>query len=160
MPKSTKNQIWENNHLQITISISKQIEETGKMPTKNQIAEDSGLSRQTVYKHLSGYAEHPLYNEQIKQFKFMSDRVLAKVIKLAAQGDVKAARLYFDVMGNLNRFPTPKNTLIQTQNNNIQINGTVLSQETIKYLNPEQLNMIEGILKAALPQPKKLPKNP
>jgi hypothetical protein len=48
------------------------------------------------------------------------------------------------------------NTLIQNQNNYIQINGTVLSQETIKHLNPEQLNTIETILKTALPQPEVL----
>jgi len=40
--------------------------------------------------------------------------------------------------------------LIKNQNNYIQINGTVLSQETIKHLNPEQLNSIESILKTAL----------
>lgn len=151
IPKDAKNQLWENNHYLITVAISKHIDDYGKMPTKNQIASDSGLSRQTVYKHLNGYAEHPLYAEQLAQFKFMADRVLAKVIKLAGQGDVKAARLYFDVMGYLGR-DSSSNTLIQTQNNYIQINGTVLRQESIKRLNPEQLNTIETILKTALPQ--------
>ena len=52
-------------------------------------------------------------------------------------------------MGNLNG-QAPNNTLIQNQNNYIQINGTVLSQETVKHLNPVQLNSIETILKEAL----------
>lgn len=121
--------------------------------TKNLIAIESGLSRQTVHKHLDGFVDHPLYTSQLQQFKFMADRVLAKVIKQAAQGDIKAARLYFDVIGHLSGSST-KNTLIRTQNNNIQINGTIISQETIKYLNPDQLNVIEGILKASLPQTK------
>jgi len=56
-------------------------------------------------------------------------------------------------MGQMNNGQTPNNTLIQNQNNYIQINGTVLSQETIKHLNTEQLNIIETILKTALPQP-------
>lgn len=155
LSKDVKNQLWENNHYLITAAISKHIDDYGKMPNKNQIASDSGLSRQTVYKHLNGYAEHPLYAEQLTQFKFMADRVLAKVIKLAGQGDVKAARLYFDVMGYLVR-ETSSNTLIQTQNNYIQINGTVLRQESIKRLNPEQLNAIEAILKTALPQMEKM----
>jgi len=34
--------------------------------------------------------------------------------------------------------------------------GTVLSQETLKHLNPEQLNTIESKLKTALPQPEVL----
>jgi hypothetical protein len=63
-------------------------------------------------------------------------------------GDIGAAKLYFNVMGHLQ--PTPSNTLIQNQNNFIQINGTVLSQESIKSLNPEQLNSIESILKTAM----------
>ena len=90
-----------------------------------------------------------MYSEQLNEFKFISDRVLAKVIKLAGQGDVKAARLYFDVMGNLIG-QASNNTLIRNQNNYIQINGTVLSQETIKHLSSEQLNNIESILKAPL----------
>jgi hypothetical protein len=149
IPKDVKNQFWENNHYSITAAISKHIEESGKMPTKNQIAMDTGLSRQTVHKHLSGYAEHPLYAEQLNQFKFMADRVLAKVIKLAGQGDVKAARLYFDVMGYLNGHHS-SSTLIKNQNNYIQINGTILSQETIKRLTPDQLNIIEAILKSPM----------
>ncbi|WP_123863379.1 hypothetical protein [Chryseobacterium rhizosphaerae] len=39
------------------------------------------------------------------------------------------------------------NTLIQNQNNLIQIGGTVLNQETIKNMSPEQISTIEGILK-------------
>jgi hypothetical protein len=149
IPQDVKNQIWENNHYMITAAITKHIEESGKMPTKSQIANDTGLSRQTVHKHLSGYAEHPLYAEQLNQFKFMADRVLAKVIKLAGQGDVKAARLYFDVIGCLNG-QSSSNTLIRNQNNYIQINGTVLNQETIKRLTSEQLNTIEAILKSTI----------
>lgn len=63
-------------------------------------------------------------------------------------GDIGAAKLYFNVMGHLQ--PTPSNTLIQYQNNYIQINVTMLSQESIKSLNPEQLNSIECILKIAM----------
>jgi predicted transcriptional regulator len=151
LPTETRNELWENNHYSITVAISKLIEDYGKMPTKNHIARETGLSRQTIHKHLNAFQEHPLYAEQIKQFKFMADRVLAKVIKLAVQGEgnIKAARLYFEIIGGLNN---QSNTSIKTQNNFIQINGTVLSQETIKQLNPEQLNTIENILKTALPQ--------
>jgi NADH-quinone oxidoreductase subunit B len=72
---------------------------------------------------------------------------LAKVFQFAVNGDTGAAKLYFNVMGVMNNGQSPNSTLIQNQNNFIQINGTVLSQETIKNLNPEQLNTIEGILK-------------
>ena len=83
----------------------------------------------------------------------------APAISLAINGDTKAAKLYFSVMGDLNNDHPLNNTLIQNQNNYIQINGTVLSQEAIKQLNPEQLNTIESILKEALPKPEVLEVN-
>ena len=39
-----------------------------------------------------------------------------------------------------------KNTMIQNQNNFIQINNTVLSQDKIKELSPDQLKQIEVII--------------
>jgi len=151
LPKSMKNQLWEYNHNQITYAISTLMQELGRMPSKNEIAVKSELSRQTIYKHMNDYASHPQYLQQIEQFRFMTSKVLARVFQFAVNGDVAAAKLYFNVMGNLNG-QLSNNTLIQNQNNYIQINGTVLSQETIKRLNPDQLNTIENILKTALPQ--------
>lgn len=153
---STKNQLWECNHNQITYAISTLMQEYGRMPTKTEIATKTELSRQTVHKHLKEYTNHPQYLGQIEQFRFMTSKVLAKVFQFAVNGDTRAAKLYFNVMGFMNNGQAPNNTLIQNQNNYIQINGTVLSQETIKHLNPEQLNTIETILKAALPQPEVL----
>ena len=79
----------------------------------------------------------------------MTSKVLARVFHFAVNGDIQAAKLYFNLMGFINNGQTPNNTLIQNQNNYIQINGTVLSQETIKQLTTEQLNVIESILKKA-----------
>jgi len=154
--ESTKNQLWESNHIQITWAISTLMQEYGRMPTKTEIATKTELSRQTIHKHLKEYTNHPQYLAQIEQFRFMTSKVLAKVFQFAVNGDTGAAKLYFNVMGFLNNGRTANNTLIQNQNNYIQINGTVLSQETIKHLNPEQLNTIETILKAASPQPETL----
>jgi len=149
LPEDTKNQLWENNHFQIVQSMTKLLEDFGKMPTKNAIANATGLSRQTVYKHLNGFAENPLYFEQLQQFKIMADRILGKVIKAASLGDMKAARLYFDVIGHYNAH-SEKKVLIKKQNNYIQINGTILSQEAIMQLNEKQLSKIEAILKTAI----------
>jgi predicted transcriptional regulator len=154
--ETTKNQLWENNHSQITWAISALMQENGRMPSKTEIANKIDLSRQTVHKHLKEYANHPEYLEQIEQFRFMTSKVLAKVFQFAVNGDIGAAKLYFNIVGFMNNGQHSNNTLIQNQNNYIQINGTVLSQETIKHLNPEQLNTIETILKTALPQPEVL----
>lgn len=148
---NTRNQLWEYNHNQITWAISTLMQEYGRMPTTTEIADKTELSRQTVHKHLKEYKNHPLYLEQIEQYRFMTSKVLARIFKFAVNGDVGAAKLYFNIVGVGNNSQTLNQTLIQNQNNYIQINGTVLSQETIKHLNPEQLNSIEQILKTALP---------
>ncbi|WP_299756736.1 winged helix-turn-helix domain-containing protein [uncultured Pontibacter sp.] len=151
MSKDSKSHNWESNHNQITYAISTLMQDYGRMPSKTEIATKTGLSRQTVHKHLKEYATHPIYLEQLEQFRFMTDKVLARVFKYAVNGDVSAAKLFLTMMTPA----TPKqngNTLIQTQNNYIQINGTVLSQEALQQLSPEQLNDLEEILKTALPQ--------
>ena len=154
LPNSTKNQIWENNHVLITNAIANIIREYHIMPTKSAIAEKTGLSRPTVDKHLSEYTSNPQYLQQIEQFHFMSNKVLARVYQFAVDGNIKAARLYFDIIGRMGYQPN-NTTSIKTQNNYIQINGTVIDQDTIKRLNPEQLSTIEKILKA-LPQVEKV----
>lgn len=149
--ENTKNQLWEYNHNQITWAISTLIQDYGRMPSKTEIAVKTELSRQTVHKHLKEYKDHPLYLGQIEQFRFLTSKVLARVFDFAVNGDTGAAKLFFNIVGVANNSQTLNQTLIQNQNNYIQINGTVLSQETIKHLNPEQLNSIEQILKTALP---------
>jgi biotin operon repressor len=150
--EESRNRLWENNQNNITWAIATLIQEGGRMPSQTEIALKTGLSRQTVNKHLKEFASHPLYLEQVEQFRFLNSKVLAKVYHFAVNGDTGAAKLYFNVMGCLNGGQSSHNTLIQNQQNNIQINNTILSQETVKHLNPEQLNTIEEILKTALPE--------
>jgi DNA-binding phage protein len=152
MGKDFINYYWELNHNAITAAMSTLMQSYGRMPTKTEIANDTGLSRQTVHKHLKDYATHPIYLEQSEQYKFMTDKVLARVLKYAVNGGVSAAKLFLNIMAPA-RSKQNSNTLIQTQNNYIQINGTVLSQEALQQLSPEQLNNLETVLKTALPQP-------
>ena len=102
MPTSVKNQIWERNHNTITATISNLMQEYGRMPTASEIATESGISRQTITKHLREYGNNTLYLEKKEQFRFMTDKVLAKVFQFAVNGDIGAAKLYFNVMGCLN----------------------------------------------------------
>ena len=146
----TKNEMWESNHFQITCAISTLMQEYGRMRSKTELAAKTELSRQTIHKHLNEYSNHSQYLGEVEQFRFMTSKVLAKVFKFAVNGDMRAAKLYFNVMGNLNNGQTSNSTLIRNQNNYIQINGIVLDQEAIKQLNPHQLNIIEGILKTAI----------
>ena len=150
IPQSGRNALWEKNHNTITANISNGMQEYGRMPSMYELESKTGLSRQTISKHLKEYSTHPLFLEQAELFKFMHAKILANLFKYAVTGNVKAARLFYEVTGGLDD-SRGKGTHIQNQNNYIQINGTVLSQETIKQLRPEQLNSIEAILKNALP---------
>ena len=144
VPASTKSGIWEHNHLVITSAISNFMRLHGIMPTKNAIAEETGLSRQTVAKHFTAYRSHPEFIAEMEQFKFMSHNILANVFKYASNGDMRAARLYFEMVGTINK--QPAGTVVNAQNNYIQINNTILNQETLKQLSAEQLNQIEKIV--------------
>ncbi|MDB5087531.1 MAG: hypothetical protein JWR09_1525 [Mucilaginibacter sp.] len=144
IPANTKNQFWEHNHFLIGRAINKLMREYGFMPSKSAIAEETGLSRQTVTKHLKDYKTNPEYLAEIEQFKFMAPKVLGTVFKFATNGDVKAARLYFEMIGAINK--QRSNTVVNEQTNYIQINNTILSQENLKQLSVEQLNQIECIV--------------
>ncbi|WP_419868715.1 winged helix-turn-helix domain-containing protein [Chryseobacterium sp. CT-SW4] len=150
MDPRTKNEIWEFNHINMMWGISALIQEKGRMPNKTEIANKIGISRQTVHKHLKEYKESPYYKDFQAQFEIMHSKIMTTVFQLAVKGDIKACRLYLECIGGLKGSSSgnsSNNTLVQNQNNYIQINGMVLSQETVKNLNPEQLNTIEGILK-------------
>jgi hypothetical protein len=145
LPVTTKNNFWEHNHQRIGDAVSAYMQRYGTMPTKNAIAEQTGLSRQTVAKHFKEYNAHPEFAAQTEQFKFMSHTVLANVFKYATNGDIGAARLFLQMVNPQSKQPT--GTVVNKQNNYIQINNTILSQETLKQLSVEQLNQIENIVK-------------
>jgi hypothetical protein len=154
IPASTQQQVWESNHYNITAAISKLMEEHGCMPSKNSIVEVTGLSRQTISKHLKEYKTHPGHTAEMEQFKMMTPKVMAKVFKFAVNGDMRAARLYLEMVGAINK--RQGNKVVNEQNNYIQINNTILSQETIKRLSAEQLNQIESVVTLVLPEGEKV----
>ncbi|MEO8887084.1 MAG: hypothetical protein ABI367_13555 [Mucilaginibacter sp.] len=144
MPGHAKNDIWEYNHAVISTVISNYMHKHGVMPGKSTIAEETGLSRPTIDKHLIAYRQHPEFIAEMEQFKLMSNQILVNVFKYASNGDIRAARLYFEMVGTLNK--QPAGTVVNAQNNYIQINNTILSQEKLKQLSDEQLTQIENIV--------------
>ncbi|TLX23954.1 hypothetical protein FE904_19595 [Chryseobacterium indologenes] len=153
MHPRVKNELWEKNHINIMWGINILIKENSRMPTKTEIAHKTGISRQTIYKHLKDYKDNPYNKEFEQQFSFMYPKLMASLFRFAIEGDMRAAKLYMESIGALktpssgNDGNNMNNTLIQNQNNYIQIGGAILNQDTIKNMSPEQLNTIEGILK-------------
>jgi hypothetical protein len=142
---NTKAEIWEHNHRLVNRAISGYMQQHGVMPAKSYLARETGLSRPTIAKHFKEYKRHPEYTAEMEQFKFMAPNVLAGVFKSALNGDMRAARLYLDMVGATGK--QPANTVINEQNNYIQINNTILSQENLEQLSAEQLNEIENIIR-------------
>ena len=85
----------------------------------------------------------------MQKFRFLSSKVLAEVSKSALAGDPGSQKLFFNVLGMLGNGNGQK---IRTQNNYILINGLTIDQETIQRLKPDQLAIIENVLKSAIPQ--------
>jgi hypothetical protein len=108
---------------------------------KIDLAQRIGLSRQTLHKHFKEYKDKPLYKDHMEKFQFMTEKLIAKMFQFALRGDVKAGRLYFDMIGQMGR-----ESVIKNQTNYIQVNNLVISEEKLKALRPEQLAIIEDIL--------------
>lgn len=140
-----QNEFWEYNHRLITDAISKLMCTYCAMPSKSAIARETGLSRQTVTKHLKEYKTKSDYIEEMDRFNVMTSKVMASVGKSAMNGDMRASRLYLEMVGAVNK-KSPGGMVVNEQNNYIQINNTILSQENLKKLSAEQLNQIELIV--------------
>ena len=145
--------MWEINHEKINNAINAFVHKCGTMPTKSHLVNETGLSKATVYKHIQSLKASPLLNEQNEYFALMTKQVLGKVLQTALHGDMAAAKLYLNTMSKQNT-GTGSDIVINNQNN-IQINSTILNQQTIQQLKPEQLQQIEEIIKRSLAEKNK-----
>ncbi len=74
----------------------------------------------------------------------MAGQVLSQVLRAALSGDMSAAKLYLETSKTVNEAPgTGKMT---AQQNYVQINNTVINQQIIQQLRPEQLERIEQFI--------------
>lgn len=133
-----KNQLWEHNHASIRRAISKFICENGRAPLKNEIAEETKLSRQTIAKHLKEFSSSEEYEELQNEFKLLNHQVLGQVYRYAIDGNIKAARLFFEMTGSLGQ--------AKAKNVFIMINNIRVDENMIKKLPQEAVIAIEAII--------------
>ncbi len=150
-PKA-KNVLWEKNHSAIQQALSAYVSQHGRMPNKTELAEYAGLSRYTVHKHFKEYMHAATLDEQKEHYQLSITLVVDSLLKAALKGNVKAGITYLQLMGKM----PGGSTTIQTQNN-IQLNKTVINQQTIQQLKPEQLQQIEQIINDTQPKPEEEP---
>jgi hypothetical protein len=138
-------QLWEGCHGKITNAIIAYLCEYGTMPSQSYIAEATGLSRKTVHKHMDTFSASTARKSMTNSFGMMKDVVLAQILKAAIHGDLKAAKLYMEASKTLSG-QEDKPQKGAKQNNYLQINNTIINQQIIQQLKPEQLHRIEEII--------------
>ena len=138
---SEKELLWEKNHAKISSAIVDHLFEQSTMPPKSLIADITGLSRETVYKHMRTLTETPAQHDQADSFGLIAEHVLAQVPKAAPAGDLSAAKTFLNTAKTFRQSGSEK--AAGKQNNYIQINKTIINQQVIQQLKPEQLNGIE-----------------
>jgi hypothetical protein len=151
--------IWEANHSMILSTIAGFVRQYGLIPSAARIARQTGISRKTVTKHLKEYKQGRQEEEQQAQHSIMKDAVIGRILSQALDGDLKAAKLYlstFSEAGASENNSQPHSNIVNQQNNFLQINGVVVSQETLKQLPPEQMQQLESILTSVSSKQSKL----
>ena len=138
-------EIWEFNHSKIAVIVERYIKENGAIPSVASIAYDTKLSRKTVSKHLAAFTGSTALKDKKNAMAIVMMQVMGKVSQQALRGDLKAARLYYDMANTPQKPESPASK----QNNYIQINNTLLNQQIIQLLEPEQLAQIEQIIAKA-----------
>ena len=137
-----KDFIWEHNHAKINTVIRMHVKAFGTVPNKAAIAAECGLSRKTVHEHLREIDGSEAWTDQKGAEKMLNQNIMGTVMKAALNGDLKAAKLYLETT----KARKGGEATINNHNNYVQINKTVINQQVIQQLKPEQLKLIEQII--------------
>ena len=114
-----RTQAWESNHIAITKAMAHLIRQNERWPTKAELAEETGLSRPTIYIHLKEFDRQDVMGAELEELKFMSSEILARLIESAIGGDMKAMRLSFEVMGILKKGKSSAGTEAQKRDTGV-----------------------------------------
>ena len=148
----TRNATWHNNHLKILdalVQLKGEVNIKGntvqselQMPSARQIAEHTGLSYGTVYKHLAKLADNEYYKQHLNKFWILAEHLLMKMSHLASYGDANATRLFMYILtkshDRLNKAENCKQY--------IQINNLILTQDHLEQLPRQELKRIEKMV--------------
>lgn len=135
----TKNKLWEINHSSVLWAISDLTIKNSRFPTRYELSKHTGLSHQTISKHIKEYFGSDQYCQNKNEIILMREKVLAVVYKHAFNGDMKAARVFLE---STSQFVQP---VINNHTNYIQVNGFMVTQEKVKELPPDKLDQIHRI---------------
>lgn len=136
---------WQVNKTRIENVIHNYILTKNRIPAHCEIEERTGLSRQTISKHIKEGVTSNLYQEELNSFRLMTMNLLGCLYKLGIERkDVRAIKVYLDYFKEPTAGVTPN---IKQQNNYIQINNTLVDEITVNELPEVARLQIENIIK-------------
>jgi predicted transcriptional regulator len=135
--------LWEYNHVIIVNAIDSLTKNYNRFPSRREISTETGLSHQTINKHLKEYFNSNYFQDKKDEYLLLRESLLSKIYKFATEGNIKAARIFIDATTLMQPGICVKNQ----QNNFININGFNITQEQFKQLPEEQQTVLYEIIK-------------
>jgi DNA-binding transcriptional ArsR family regulator len=136
---------WQVNKTRIENVIHNYIVTKNRLPAHCEIEDRTGLSRQTISKHIKEGVTSNLYQEELNSFRLMTMNLLGCLYKLGIERkDVRAIKVYLDYFKESSGGVLPS---IKEQNNYIQINNTLIDEITVNELPEGARLQIENIIK-------------
>jgi DNA-binding transcriptional ArsR family regulator len=143
--EETRKRTWEHNHFVILQHTGVLMMENGRMPNHTELAERSGLTRQTIARHLREYSSEPLYEAELEQLRSLAPEIMNRVaIRAAVNKDLKAAKLFYKV---LTEICPPSASNLGKKNDYLVLNEIIITKELMKTLSEEQEQKIYEVLK-------------
>jgi len=137
---SYKNATYEANHLYISSCIHNSILENRRFPSIGNIAEETGLSRQTIYKHLDAGLQNKFNRLVRSKIEYMTTSAMEKLYLIGVQDNNATALKHFIQLSGV------ANNNTTNVNNYIQINNIKITNEDFSKLPQQDILEIESIL--------------
>lgn len=138
--QATNQQVEENNRYKIYTAIQQHVLKYKAMPSHQQVAMQTGISRQTVAKHLNA----PCSNAEdfMARYTYAATTLLDMMLYDALHHrNILAAQYYINAFHKISgKIPPPVH---------ITIGNTTITQQLANELSPEQMKAIEEILNTA-----------
>lgn len=145
---------WDENHKAIMDCIHKYMQSNFQTPTIAYVAEKTGLSRPTVRKHIRNFSTQPNFEDHTAIYKFMTTSILRQLYSQAMYGEVRAARLYLELMGVIKNNQVVNNNFIMCKQPTLKLDAVEINEEFIENLSPTVRTKLEDVLKEGIDEMK------
>jgi DNA-binding MarR family transcriptional regulator len=90
--------LYEANHGKIKAAILNHLADKNSMPMIREIAKATELSRQTIHNHLQNFDLSEYFPDEIRKYQVAFMGIMDSLLAKCMRGDLKAMRLYFDII--------------------------------------------------------------